>query len=298
MHGNILLPDPPSKPSEELLIYFVVHCATNLNLAYSTIKSYLAGIRNLYIARGLSHPFLHCDGSPFLKLQLVIKGIRKDQCKPAKPRLPITAQILKSILTANQVFFGTYVDLLMKTACAVAYFGFMRCGEFTCSTTLFDPCVNLCMSDVSIYLQANIPVRATVFLKSSKTDPFRHGCVINLFRTNLGLCPVKYIHLFHLVRQAMSASADDPFFLMPEGQPLTRNAFISMLKGLLHCLGFNAADYAGHSFRIGAATSAAAAHVPDHLIKTLGRWSSDCYQRYIRTSPAVVEDALCAMARA
>ena len=276
----------------------MVHCAKNLNLAYSTIKSYLAGIRSFYITRGLNHPFLHRDGSPFLRLQLILRGIRKEQCKPSKPRLPITAHILRKILLTDQVCFGTYVHLLMKTACAMAYFGFLRCGEFTCSTRFFDPNSNLCMSDITIYRCPNIPVRVSVFLKSSKTDPFRQGCTINLFRTNLVLCPVKYITIFYAVRQAMNASADDPFFILPEGQPLTRNAFLSMLRIILHRLGFEATVYAGHSFCIGAATSAAAAHVPDPLIKTLGRWSSDCYQRYIRTSPVVLEDALCAMARA
>ena len=65
-----------------------------------------------------------------------------------------------------------------------------------------------------------------------------------------------------------------------------------MLTTLFHLSGLDDSQYAGHSFSIGAATSAAAANIPDHLIKLLGRWSSDCYQRYIRTPPTVLSYAL------
>ena len=41
--------------------------------------------------------------------------------------------------------------------------------------------------------------------------------------------------------------------------------------------------YINYSFRIATATLAASHGLPDHLIKTLGRWSSDAYQIYICT---------------
>ena len=40
--------------------------------------------------------------------------------------------------------------------------------------------------------------------------------------------------------------------------------------------------YADHSFRAGAATTAAASGTEDPLIKTMGRWESSTYLLYIR----------------
>ena len=40
----------------------------------------------------------------------------------------------------------------------------------------------------------------------------------------------------------------------------------------------------GSQFPLGAATTGARVGLPDHPIKTLGRWSSDAYKLYIRSS--------------
>ena len=52
---------------------------------------------------------------------------------------------------------------------------------------------------------------------------------------------------------------------------------------LLSFSGVNFTHYNRHSFRIGAATSSAANGLPIWLMKDLGRWTSDCYEHYIRT---------------
>ena len=55
-----------------------------------------------------------------------------------------------------------------------------------------------------------------------------------------------------------------------------------VIRDALSSVGFNPAPYSGHSFRIGAATSAAAEGIEDAVIKILGRWSSSAYLAYVR----------------
>ena len=50
------------------------------------------------------------------------------------------------------------------------------------------------------------------------------------------------------------------------------------------------ASTSSHSLRIGAASTAAAAGCPKYLIKSLGRWSSDCFRRYIRVPDQTFAD--------
>ena len=64
-----------------------------------------------------------------------------------------------------------------------------------------------------------------------------------------------------------------------------REQFVSEVRKALMEIGYNCALYAGHSFRIGAATTAAQKAVQDSLIKTLGWWESTAYTVYIRTPP-------------
>ena len=54
------------------------------------------------------------------------------------------------------------------------------------------------------------------------------------------------------------------------------------VRKALSAVGLDQSKYAGHSFRIGAATTAAAVGIEDSTIKTLGRWESAAYQLYVK----------------
>jgi hypothetical protein len=70
------------------------------------------------------------------------------------------------------------------------------------------------------------------------------------------------------------------FFRMEDGTPTTKGWFIGKLRGILSSIDLPQGDYAGHSFRIGATTTAAMAGVEDSMIQALGRWQSAAFLQY------------------
>ena len=55
------------------------------------------------------------------------------------------------------------------------------------------------------------------------------------------------------------------------------------MRHSLSQLGADVSKFSGHSFRIGAASTAARAGLSDSFIQKLGRWKSDAFTTYIRT---------------
>ena len=282
--------------NEDILMYFATHCATTLKLSYTTIKLYLCGIRAHYISVLGINPLKQATGLPLYRLKLIMDGIRKQQPpRVHRPRLPITHEVLSQLCTLlRSGVYGPYMDTLLEAVFCLGYFGFLRCGEFTTQTLQFDPQIHLSVGDVTFTRNADdgCIIKMTLLLKTSKTDPFRAGCELLFFPTAKFLCPTTAMAKYLMLRYAMPYQPSDPLFLLlPNKLPLSRAVLVDHLRHLLQRLGYHADHFAGHSFRKGAATSAAAAHVPDHLLKTMGRWSSDCYQRYIQTPLTLLQEA-------
>eukprot|EP00731_Ephydatia_muelleri_P012479 Em0006g1373a len=178
--------------------------------------------------------------------------------------------------TSNSAEFDNI--MLWAAACA-CYFGFLRSGEITVPALgAYCPESHLGIKDVSVD-QPGRPEIIHLTLKASKTDPFRKGVVISLGRTGKALCPVVALLTYLAVRKGHDTG---PLFQLKDGRPLTKPAFVDRIKDTLTKAGIDRSSYAGHSFRIGAATSAAAAGVEDSMIQTLGRWKSSAYLVYVR----------------
>ena len=121
----------------------------------------------------------------------------------------------------------------------------------------------------------------------------RVGCRIYLGRTHTTPCPVSAVLTYISIRTAPPG----PLFLFQDGTPLTRAALVTHLRAALSQAGVDSSPYSGHSFRIGAATTAARAGYQDSFIQTLGRWKPAAFITYIRTSPSELAAVSTSLAR-
>ena len=221
----------------------------------------MVGIRFAHIENSLPDPF---QDAPLLKL--LLRGIKRSVGITSQRRLPITIALLRQIKTevARAPDILPEDKLRLWSAFTLAFYGFLRSSEFTSpSTTQFHPHVHLSWSDISFSSDGSLSLQ----LKASKTDPYRQGCSLLLAPSGRSVCAIqalrKYLALSPPTKQG-------PLYVFHSGLYLTRAKATSVLRLLLQRIGVPTEHYASHSFRIGAATTAAEAGLPPWLNQTLG----------------------------
>ena len=243
------------------------------SVAPPTIAVYLAAVRSLHIDAGLPDPTADAP-----RLRRVLRGIQRTRSRARPSRRPITKSILDTIHTTLATASPAADAAMFWAACCVAFFGFLRVSEFTAGLSIA-PARQLCLADVEI-LAGSPPSAIRLRIKASKTDPLAVGCFVYIGRSSRTVCPVQAV-LAYLTHRG---SDPGPFFRWHDGSPLTPVQVNFYLRDILTRAGYQG-NYSSHSFRIVAGTATAAAGLPEHLIQTLGRWSSSAYLRYICTSP-------------
>lgn len=288
-----------SKPfpvSEYLLCSFVAYMASS-GLSSSSIKTYLSAIRHLQILEGLPAPQ---EASSLPRLKLLQMGVQRDRAKRAVPfnpcRLPITPSILRRI---HSMWFSSpssdasQDNLILWSASVLCFLFFFRAGElFPPSMAAFDTSVHQSWGDIAVNDTRN-PTFLRVHLKRSKCDQLARGVDVFVGRTGDSLCPVAAI----LSYVATRGPTPGCFFQFRDRTPLTKPRFITLVRQALHQAGIPETGYSGHSFRIGAPTTAAHAGIEDSTIQALGRWNSLAFLRYIRMSRETLAHFSCPLAR-
>ena len=95
--------------SEDVLVQFSAYLAKSIK--HSSIKNYLAAVRHLHIRNGFK-----LDFNKMLRLQLVLRGIKRSQGESIRVRLPITVHHLKLFHMMLAIPTTTNFDSIMSWA--------------------------------------------------------------------------------------------------------------------------------------------------------------------------------------
>lgn len=261
-------------PDIEQLAQFIAYLSWR-GYAGSTIATYTQGISFFLKSQGLT------DLVDNFIIRRLVDGCRRKHAR-RDTRCPITLSILQSLLAAlPHICASDYDAQMFKAAFMLAFFAFLRISEFTSSR---NEEIALHGDDVSFHYSRGKKF-LHVHIRKSKTDQMAKGTVIRLPEGgSIDLCPVRAISNYMKVR----STAGLAFFTNFEGSPLSRQKFSMVLKKATTFCKLPVAHYSSHSFRIGAATSAAARGISEAQIKRMGRWASDAFRAYVRVHSSMM----------
>ena len=214
------------------------------------------------------------------RLQLSMKALQY-KCGKTTEKLPITYHILERIF---QYIDTNHDKQLVWSAMTLGFYGLLRAAEFTVpSQTKFNPSLHLTINDVSLRLSDSGTRFMSVMIKASKTDKTCKGYLVHIGCSGKQVCAVCAMSSY-LASKYHKFGDSGPLYKFINGTVLTKPLFVTMTRTYLAMIGVNPAKYTGHSYRVGGATTAAEAGLNEWEIKLMGRWSSNAYQTYIKTS--------------
>uniref|UniRef100_G3Q7Q9 Tyr recombinase domain-containing protein n=1 Tax=Gasterosteus aculeatus TaxID=69293 RepID=G3Q7Q9_GASAC len=248
---------------------FICNCTDVRHFKPPYIRSLLAGIQFHIRCSDPEFPSLFSH----ISVKLLLKGITQELPQIPNSRRPITLPILQQMVdTLRGGVFSPYSDTLLEAVFLLAFYAFLRCGEFTTSTNSFSPDTDLTAGDLTFY-----PTHYQLRLRHSKRGG---ACSVIVARTESDLCPFRA--MLGYLRVKPTAGPTTPLFLTPGNAPLSRTWFRHHLNIVLTRSHLSPHHYSGHSFRIGAATSASNQGIPGTTLQQMGRWSSSAVTSYIR----------------
>lgn len=241
------------------------------NLSPSTIASYISAISFAHKCKEYHDPT-----TSFL-IKKILKGVQNVK-GTTDSRLPITGPILAKLLAAVPlVITGEYHQHLLKSMFLLAFHAFLRIGEIT-TRGPSDHNRVLQVPDVTFQYSDNSFNGMSLTISHYKHSDL-HPKVIQIpTNRDLLVCPVAVLSAY----LTLSGHRQGPLFQFPCGTPVSQTYFSAALKSILLFIDLDPKFYKGHSFRIGAATAAAARGVPMSVIQSMGRWKSDAVKNYIR----------------
>lgn len=257
-----------SHMTQLVLVGFVIWVVKILHYKVATARRWLTGVRSLAV-----------DGARPMLLR-VVRGLRRQN--PAgrrRNKMPITTAVLTRFVELLGDG-GSELQNAMMAAVVVGVYGLLRASEVVAKAGV----VSLRRRDVR-FEDASVKLS----LRASKTDYFRQGVCVLLFGNSTNSCPVRWLQ--RALDAATDKRPDAAVFQGSGGSPVSYQHLLAFIKHLATKAGLPDLAFGCHSMRIGGATSLAAMGCDMHTIRTLGRWESLSYQRYIKLTKQAIHSS-------
>ena len=270
--------------SDSCLLEFVGWLMGTRGLKAGTINSYISGIRQLHILKGMDAPQLRTN-----LVKLVLKGKKNmdniaERRQPTAKRLPITMNTMRLLKAKIRSWDTTTMrKLLMWAVATLAFHGAFRIHELLCRTeSEYDPDFALLSEDVNLRQGKGTDKTRLLEVKLRCPKESRAGkaVVLEVYETTGHLCPVKAFERWH---SRTKTTVGLPLFREEDGTPVTGRKMNRWLKDRLEAhVDYSKGKFTAHSFRIGLATTLGTLGFKEDDIKEAGRWSSNAYQLYMK----------------
>lgn len=291
-HGFVNQAGNAPWPNEEVMMYFAGWLKYTKGNKPDTVGGKLSGFSSEVVGMGMPHPMDDERGVPPPQLKRMLRGMKRRFSGKRKRRDALTVDKLCGLCNhirtrgdLTEMDKATYIALL----CAGVYM-MMRIGEMVCkSQKKFNPEKNPSLADVSFNTAVERKASEAGFdVKASKTDHYRQGITLRVAANGSSTCAVAALAEMVALRKEHGAKPHEPAFVLEGGKYVTRQMVQDVMQEGLTAIGMVASNYTTHSLRIGGATSLAACEEMDaDRIRVLGRWSSDCFLRYLRETTAM-----------
>jgi hypothetical protein len=286
---------PPWPATDIKIAAWLIRISTNVK--FTSMKMYLCGVRNHQLTLGYSW---NCGKSE--RLYRTMRWIkRKFPCEITGLKFAISHSVLKAILPLLPgwpIFKRmSFDDLSFATASIIGTTGLLRGGEFLHRPNSDRPLLrkrDLSLSSIhnrSALVATIVQPKAKWWISSANVPIYGSGIRNDPFDPSTIWAHCKK-------RSPDPNDLNSPAFQMSDGSPLTQAWMTAKTKALCEAASISMQNEQGKlipikatSWRAGGTRSAQDAHIPDALIKFMGRWSSNAYMNYMLHTACDVQGA-------